>query len=137
MAAPSLRLFWWDAPGRGGEPARLALTIAGIPFEDKRMAFGDDAWAAMKPGTPWGKMPILEIDGKMLAESGTILRWVARAAKLMPEDPWLALKVEEFLEVIQTDVELAAMFNGRKGEELVACRREAAAPGSLLHEWLA
>ena len=38
---PTLRLHWWDAPGRAGEPTRLALTLKGIPFEDVRYSFGD------------------------------------------------------------------------------------------------
>ena len=32
----ALRLHWWDSPGRGAEPTRLALTLKGIDFEDKR-----------------------------------------------------------------------------------------------------
>eukprot|EP00933_Yihiella_yeosuensis_P028538 TRINITY_DN22375_c0_g1_i1.p1 TRINITY_DN22375_c0_g1~~TRINITY_DN22375_c0_g1_i1.p1 ORF type:complete len:223 (-),score=53.98 TRINITY_DN22375_c0_g1_i1:215-883(-) len=133
----SLKVYWWDAPGRGGEPARLALTIAGIPFEDVRVPFGDEVWGPLKPRSPWGKMPLLEVDGEMLAESGTILRYLAPVCKMAGETPWETAKVDEFMDVIITDLEASTMFNGRKGDELIAARSEAAKPGSTFHEWLA
>ena len=38
-----LKLTYFDVSGGRAEPARLALHIGGIPFEDKRFAFGDFA----------------------------------------------------------------------------------------------
>eukprot|EP00747_Dinoflagellata_sp_TGD_P190857 gnl/TRDRNA2_/TRDRNA2_53393_c0_seq1.p1 gnl/TRDRNA2_/TRDRNA2_53393_c0~~gnl/TRDRNA2_/TRDRNA2_53393_c0_seq1.p1 ORF type:complete len:230 (-),score=41.33 gnl/TRDRNA2_/TRDRNA2_53393_c0_seq1:99-788(-) len=133
----SLKVYWWDAPGRGGEPARLALTVAGLPFEDVRVSFTGNVWQSEhKHRAPWGKMPLLEVDGEMLAESGAILRYLAPLCKMAPESSWQQAKMDEFLDVIITDLEASAMFNGRKGDELVAARAEAAKPGSVFHEWL-
>jgi hypothetical protein len=39
-----LKLTYFSGPGGRAEPARLALTIAGIEFEDERIDFGD--WTA-------------------------------------------------------------------------------------------
>jgi hypothetical protein len=39
---PKLTLTYFDFDGGRGEPARLALSIAGIAFEDRRVTF--DAW---------------------------------------------------------------------------------------------
>merc|ERR1712232_1126499 len=52
------------------------------------------------------------------------------------EGEWQNAKVHEFLDVVQTDLEASATFNGKKGEELVAARVEAAQAGSQFHEWL-
>ena len=41
---PKLKLTYFDFHGGRGEPARLALSIGGIPFEDDRVAPSD--WPA-------------------------------------------------------------------------------------------
>src|SRR6266850_401060 len=52
---PKLKLTYFDFHGGRGEPARLALSIAGIPFEDDRVLGAD--WARRKPSTPFGSLP--------------------------------------------------------------------------------
>ena len=49
---PKLKLTYFDFHGGRGEPARLALSIGGIPFEDDRVAPSD--WPARKADTPFG-----------------------------------------------------------------------------------
>ena len=44
---PKLKLTYFDIHGGRGEPARLALSIGGIPFENDRVAPSD--WLARKP----------------------------------------------------------------------------------------
>ena len=56
---PKLKLTYFDFHGGRGEPARLALSIAGIPFEDDRVLGAD--WARRKPSTPFGSLPVLEV----------------------------------------------------------------------------
>src|SRR6266850_1773471 len=58
---PKLKLTYFDFHGGRGEPARLALSIAGIPFEDDRVSGAD--WPRRKPSTPFGSVPVLEADG--------------------------------------------------------------------------
>ena len=57
MAAsyPKLKLTYFNIKARA-EPARLALHIAGIPFEDKRIAHED--WPALKATMPLGQVPV-------------------------------------------------------------------------------
>ena len=45
----NLKLTYFDFHGGRGEPARLALSIGGIPFQDDRVAFAD--WERHKEGT--------------------------------------------------------------------------------------
>jgi len=40
MTSTRLKLSYFDFPGGRGEPARLALNLAGIPFEDYRIPIG-------------------------------------------------------------------------------------------------
>ena len=55
-----MRLTYFAGPGGRAEPARLALSAAGIEFEDVRVN-GPEEWAARKPTTPSGALPLLEV----------------------------------------------------------------------------
>ncbi|KAG2433085.1 hypothetical protein HYH02_012789 [Chlamydomonas schloesseri] len=80
-----LKLHYFAGPGRA-EVSRLLFTIGGIPFEDVTYTFA--TYGEFKPKTPFGQVPVLEFeDGRMLAQSGAIDRYVAKLAGLYPEDP--------------------------------------------------
>jgi glutathione S-transferase len=83
-----IKLTYLDFHGGRGEPARLALSIAGIPFEDDRVPYAD--WPRRKPTAPFGHLPVLEVDGQLLTQSNTINRYVGKLANLYPSDPWQA-----------------------------------------------
>eukprot|EP00659_Diplonema_papillatum_P008223 gene8223-12693_t len=59
--SPQLKVTYFAFPGRG-EPARLALALGGIAFENCEV--GEEAWAAQKPGIAPLLLPLLEVDGK-------------------------------------------------------------------------
>ena len=73
---PKLKLTYFDFHGGRGEPARLALSIAGIPFEDDRV-LGTD-WPRRKPSTPFGSLPVLEVDDAIVTQSNGINRYVGK-----------------------------------------------------------
>ena len=91
-----LTLTYFDFSASRGEECRLALHAAGADFHDERIA--REAWAEMKPTTPFGALPILEIEGKpALAESNAILTYVGRRFGLLPTDPWECARHEALL----------------------------------------
>jgi glutathione S-transferase len=47
--------------------SRLVLEYAKVPYEDVRV--DQEKWPALKPNTIFGQLPILEVDGKQLAQS--------------------------------------------------------------------
>jgi prostaglandin-H2 D-isomerase / glutathione transferase len=100
VMSPTLKLSYFDFHGGRGEPARVALSIAGIAFQDDRVAFND--WTARKPTTPFGGMPILEVDGKRLTQSNAINRYVGRLAGLYPDDPWQAALCDQVSDAIES-----------------------------------
>lgn len=54
----------------------MALILADVPFEDVRITFPE--WAELKPKTPAGKLPVLQIDnGPMKTQSGAMMRSIA------------------------------------------------------------
>lgn len=54
-ATPKLKLTYFNIKARA-EPTRLALHIAGIPFEDKRISH--EEWPALKASMPLGQIPV-------------------------------------------------------------------------------
>jgi glutathione S-transferase len=96
---PKLKLTYFDFHGGRGEPARLALSMAGIPFEDDRVSPSD--WERRKPDTPFGALPVLEVDGQTLAQSNAINRYVGKLADLYPTDAWQAALCDEEMEAVE------------------------------------
>ena len=90
------RLTYFDNPRSRGEECRLALFLAGVDFEDNRLQ--RDAWLALKPTTPFGSLPIFEVEGKpAVSQSNAILGHIGRRYGLFPKDEWEALRLDSLL----------------------------------------
>jgi glutathione S-transferase len=73
-------LTYFKLTGRA-ETIRLIFAAAGIKFEDNRIEGSE--WPALKPSTPWGALPILQVNGKTtIGQSMPIARYIAREAGL-------------------------------------------------------
>jgi len=90
------RLIYFDAPVSRGEECRLALHLGGVDFEDVRLS--REQWLAMKPSTPFGSVPILEMPGHPpLAQSNAILVLLGRQQGLHPKDDFEAARHEAMM----------------------------------------
>jgi glutathione S-transferase len=90
------RLTYFDAPVSRGEECRLALHLAGVEFEDVRIKMTE--WAALKPTTPYGAVPVLELpDHPPLAQSNAILVYIGRRWNLHPTDLFEAARHEAMM----------------------------------------
>ena len=83
------KLIYFDTAGRA-EVTRLLLHQAGVEFEDNRIK--REEWPSLKQDMPFGQIPVLQIftdEGtKVLAQSNTIARFVARSHGLAGKDSW-------------------------------------------------
>jgi prostaglandin-H2 D-isomerase / glutathione transferase len=95
-----IKLTYFDIEGRG-EPVRLALVLAKVPFEDVRVQFDD--WAALKPQTPTGQLPVLQVgeDGPMRTQSLAMLRWIGATYSTTLYPPDKLYEIEEALGVVE------------------------------------
>ena len=96
---PKLILTYFDIDASRGEAPRLAMIVAGLPFEDRRIPRKD--WAAQRDQYPFQGLPVLEVDGKVIAQSNTINRYVGKLAGLYPKDDWQAALVDEVMDAIE------------------------------------
>ena len=117
---PQLKLSYFDMHGGRGEPARLALAIGGIAFEDHRFTFAE--FADVRKATPFGQVPVLYVDGALVTQSDAILRYAGKLAGLYPTDPLQALLCDEVAYVVEeANVKLGPTFR-MTGEEQKAAR---------------
>ncbi|KAK3092424.1 hypothetical protein FSP39_002668 [Pinctada imbricata] len=77
------KLTYFNARGFA-EVARLILKVNDVEFEDVRIE--REQWPEMKPNTPQGKLPMLEIDGKKICQSSAIWRRLAREFDMYGKD---------------------------------------------------
>lgn len=127
---PTIALTYFDSPGRA-EPIRVALRISGLPFEDRRLKFPDFMAAKAGGSLPLGQVPVLEVDGVRITQTGAILRYVARIgdSSLYPSDPWAALLVDSAIDTMNDTLShllLPSLFE-RDPQKKLAMRAELAA----------
>lgn len=126
---PKLKLIYFDFHGGRGEPARLALHIGGVEFEDQRVVFAD--WPAIKPQMPYQALPVLEVDGKLLAQSNSINRFVGKLAGLYPGDPWQAGLCDEIMDAVEDSTQLLVATFSIESENEKKAARQALVDGAL------
>ncbi len=115
-----LKFTYFDFHGGRGEPARLAMHIGNIAFEDYRFAFAD--FAEVRKSTPFGQVPTLHVDGVQVTQSDAITRYVGKLAGLYPSDPFQALLCDEVMDVVEdANVKFGATF-GMTGDALKEAR---------------
>lgn len=122
-----LKLSYFDFDGGRGEPARLALHIGNIPFEDHRI--GPKDWPQFRDQTPFQALPTMEVDGRLVSQSNSINRYVGKLAGLYPKDDWQALLCDEAMDAaedigtrIGNTIDLPADAKKQAREELAGGR---------------
>src|SRR5574343_921280 len=123
-----LKLTYFDFSGGRAEPARLALHIGGIPFEDHRFAPAD--FPEVRKATPLGQVPTLQVNDVQVTQSDAITRYVGNLAGLYPEDPFQALLCDEVLGAME-DINIAIGATFRMTGDELKNARQALAAGTL------
>jgi len=96
---PKLRLTYFDIKGSRGQVARLALELAGVEYDDHRISFTE--FSATKDSFPFGAIPVLEVDGQVVAQSNGINRYIGKLCDLYPSDPLQAALCDEVMSAVE------------------------------------
>lgn len=115
-----IRLTYFDFDGGRAEPARLALSMAGIDFEDRRISYPE--FSGMRAATPLNAIPLMEVNGVAYTQSDAINRYSGRLAGLYPSDPWQAFLCDEVLEIVEDAYHAFGRTLGMRGDEFKAAR---------------
>ncbi|KAK6633935.1 hypothetical protein RUM44_004542 [Polyplax serrata] len=100
--APKYKVTYFNFTGLG-EPIRYLLAYGNFDFEDNRFEMAD--WPKIKPTTPFGQVPFLEVDGKVINQSSAICRYLAKQCGLAGKSDWDALEADAVVDTI-TDFRL-------------------------------
>ena len=130
-----ITLKYFNSKGRA-EVARYILHYAGKEFTDQRIEKAD--WPAMKPETPLGCLPVIELTDKSsnktvtLCQSNAIYRQLAKLVDLAGENFLEGAYADEAAEIIRDVGEFAAktMFtkDDAEKEKLMAQLKEEIIP---------
>ena len=100
-----IRLIYFNIPFWRAEVSRIALYIGDIPFEDVRIKGDDFSYikenGKMKDGTiiPFRQLPVLEVDGHIIAQTAAIARFCGKLSGLYPVNDHLkAAKIDQFID---------------------------------------
>ena len=99
-----LKLIYPDVPFWRAEMSRLALFIGEIEFEDYRPSREEIAKMRTEGVFPFGQFPVLQVDGKTIAQTGAIARYCGKLSGLYPtENDFNAAKIDEVID-LATDI---------------------------------
>ncbi|KAH9508175.1 Glutathione S-transferase 3 [Bulinus truncatus] len=105
MAPQDIKLIYFNARGRA-EISRLVLTAAGQTFQDIRLT--RDEWTSKKQDSPFGQLPVLEIDGRKYAQSLAIATYLAREFGLYGQTNEDGLAIDQ---VVQLSVDFSSSLS--------------------------
>ncbi|CAM9874750.1 unnamed protein product [Laminaria digitata] len=85
---------YFGIPARG-EATRVALSVAGVDFEDRHMSFAELGASEFKT------LPVYQLDGTDYTQSTALLRYAGKLGGQYPEDPLVSLKVDEIVMIME------------------------------------
>lgn len=129
---PAYRLSYFDLRGRA-EIARLIFACAKKEYEDNRVSRED--WPEFKTKTPFGQMPVLEVDGEMIGQTVAIVNYLAREFGLYGKTNMESCQVDQVVCNIQDFIVAAVKAMYEKDEakkaELMKTHKEETVPKFL------
>ena len=117
-----ITLYYFKIPFWRAEVTRLSLYIGNIPFEDYRIE-GEDYIKFKETGelpnkkiAPFKQLPVLDVDGKIFAQTGAIARFCGKLSGLYPKnDDYNAALIDQIIEGAQ-DINYLVTLSGRDKE---------------------
>ena len=114
-----ITLYYFKIPFWRAEVTRLSLFIGNIPFEDYRIE-GIDYDKFKKSGklpnnkiAPFKQLPVIDVDGKIFAQTGAISRFCGKLSGLYPKnDDYKAALIDQIIEAAQ-DINFLVTLSGR------------------------
>eukprot|EP00638_Chattonella_subsalsa_P008416 CAMPEP_0117741086 /NCGR_PEP_ID=MMETSP0947-20121206/4710_1 /TAXON_ID=44440 /ORGANISM="Chattonella subsalsa, Strain CCMP2191" /LENGTH=170 /DNA_ID=CAMNT_0005557289 /DNA_START=64 /DNA_END=573 /DNA_ORIENTATION=- len=81
-------------------PILIALDFGGLGFEKK--SINTDQSAAIKSECPFGKIPVLEVNGQKYVQTQAIMRYLGKVSspKLYPDDPLEACDCDMIMDAV-------------------------------------
>jgi glutathione S-transferase len=114
MSAIRVSAYRWVPPFAQGLVrdlrVRWALEEAGLPYEERLLALGDNKSEDYRKLQPFGQVPTFEEDGMVLFESGAVVLHIGERSKaLLPSDPAARARATSWMFAALNSVEPSIM----------------------------
>ena len=120
---------------------RVSLIMGNIPIEDVRISMEEFREVILTGklrngmAVPFHQLPVLEIDGKIIGQTGGIARFCGKLSNLYPKDNFLAALVDQIIDTATDITNLISPTVGEKDEKIKKNMREKLTH-KLLPRWL-
>ena len=118
-----IKLYYFKIPFWRAEVTRLALFIGDVPFKDYRVegkVIDNLKETGLLPNNqiaPFKQLPVLDVDGKIIAQTGAIARFCGKLSGLYPKNNDLeAAQIDQIIEAAQ-DINYLVTLSGRDKEK--------------------
>ncbi|RZC34853.1 GST C domain containing protein [Asbolus verrucosus] len=90
----------------------------------KTSEFEFENWPQFKPNMPFGQVPILEHNGKVVNQSVAIARYLGKQVKLVGNDDCENLEIDAIVDTINDLRQKIALYSFEKNEAIKESRKE-------------
>merc|ERR1712064_151872 len=108
LRMPAIKLYYGQFPFWRAEVSRLALHLGNVPFENVNVNATPETRASLIEAgkSPLGQFPTMEVDGKIVCQTGAIARYCGKQGGFYPRDDDIAAaKIDEIIDTA-TDITL-------------------------------
>ena len=135
-----IKIYYSHTPFWRAEVLRVSLFIKDIPFEDTRMS-REEFVHLIKTGflpngkrSPFHQLPVIEVDGKIIGQTGAIARYCGKVSNLYSDDIFLAAKIDQIIDAA-TDITNVVSPTIREKDEVKKMEDRKVLVNKLLPRW--
>ena len=118
-----IKIYYSHTPFWRAEVLRVSLYISGTPFEDVRIS-REEFINMIKTGflpngkkVPFHQLPVIEVDGKIIGQTGAIARYCGKVSNLYSEDILEAAKIDQIIDAATDITNLVSPTIREKNEQ--------------------
>ena len=135
-----IKVYYSHTPFWRAEVLRVSLYIGNIPFEDVRIS-RDEFINMIKTGflpngkrVPFHQLPVIEVDGKIIGQTGAIARYCGKISNLYSNDNINAAKIDQIIDAA-TDITNIVSSTIREKDEQKKIEDRLLLKNKLLPRW--
>ena len=135
-----IKIYYSHTPFWRAEVLRVSLFIKDIPFEDVRVS-REEFVHLIKTGflpngkrAPFHQLPVIEVDGKIIGQTGAIARYCGKVSNLYSDDILLAAKIDQVIDAA-TDITNLVSPTIREKDQIKKMEDRKVLVNKLLPRW--
>ena len=135
-----IKIYYSHLPFWRAEVLRVSLFIKDIPFEDVRVS-REEFIHLIKTGflpngkrSPFHQLPVIEVDDKIIGQTGAIARYCGKVSNLYSDDKLKAAKIDQIIDAA-TDITNVVSPTIREKNEVKKMEDRKVLVNKLLPRW--